>query len=302
MNANRASKELVGVGDQMKMAREHALLGNYEASLVYFDGVVSQINLFLRTVDDAYTKAQWQKAKDDLVDEFRVVKEITHELGRFKGEPGRPSCGGGGCGRAATRTTSSRRRRRRAAAAARSARSGSTIRWRTRSGSTAPTAAIPTCGRRRGPPGAAAPPRREPSGRRDLQGPRREPPSRSAYDDQPAPPSRAAAARAPARSPAANPSAARAPSADAGGRRRPLTKPPVPKRPEKAPASFIDGCSGADAELVKMIERDILDARPNVKKEDSGADDAKRVLEEAVELPMLMPDYFQGSDGRGAAC
>ena len=98
MNANRASKELVGVGDQMKMAREHALLGNYEASLVYFDGVVSQINLFLRTVDDAYTKAQWQKAKDDLVDEFRVVKEITHELGRFKGEPGRPSCGGGGCG------------------------------------------------------------------------------------------------------------------------------------------------------------------------------------------------------------
>ena len=91
MNANRASKELVGVGDQMKMAREHALLGNYEASLVYFDGVVSQINLFLRTVDDAYTKAQWQKAKDDLVDEFRVVKEITHELGRFKGEPGRPS-------------------------------------------------------------------------------------------------------------------------------------------------------------------------------------------------------------------
>ena len=31
---NRASKELVGVGDQMKMAREHALLGNYEGRLL----------------------------------------------------------------------------------------------------------------------------------------------------------------------------------------------------------------------------------------------------------------------------
>ena len=298
MNANRASKELVGVGDQMKMAREHALLGNYEASLVYFDGVVSQINLFLRTVDDAYTKAQWQKAKDDLVDEFRVVKEITHELGRFKGEPGRPSCGGGGCGPSRNAYDEQP-----APAPARGgggafsalgqydpmedplgqygAYGGDPDVW-------APPAGPPPARR-------AAPPRREPSGRRDLQGPRREPPSRSAYDDQPAPPSRAAAARAPARSPAANPSAARAPSADAGGRRRPLTKPPVPKRPEKAPASFIDGCSGADAELVKMIERDILDARPNVKKEDiAGLDDAKRVLEEAVELPMLMPDYFQG--------
>ena len=29
MNANRASKELVGVGDQMKMAREHALLPTF---------------------------------------------------------------------------------------------------------------------------------------------------------------------------------------------------------------------------------------------------------------------------------
>ena len=83
MNANRASKELVGVGDQMKMAREHALLGNYEASLVYFDGVVSQINLFLRTVDDAYTKAQWQKAKDDLV---ARIDDLTNTVNILRNE------------------------------------------------------------------------------------------------------------------------------------------------------------------------------------------------------------------------
>ena len=74
--------------DQMKMSREHALLGNYDASLVYFDGVVAQIQQYLRTADDPYLRSQWQKAKEDLVAEFRIVKEITQELGRFKESPG----------------------------------------------------------------------------------------------------------------------------------------------------------------------------------------------------------------------
>ena len=72
----------------MKMSREHALLGNYEASLVYFDGVVAQIKQHLRTVDDPHLRAQWERAKEDLVAEFRIVKEITQELARFKDKPG----------------------------------------------------------------------------------------------------------------------------------------------------------------------------------------------------------------------
>ena len=76
------------VQDQMKMSREHALLGNYEASLVYFDGVVAQIKQHLRTVDDPHLRAQWERAKEDLVAEFRIVKEITQELARFKDKPG----------------------------------------------------------------------------------------------------------------------------------------------------------------------------------------------------------------------
>ena len=79
---------LDGVHDQMKMSREHALLGNYEASLVYFDGVVAQIQQHLRTVDDPYLRSQWAKAKEDLVAEFGLVKEITRELARFKESPG----------------------------------------------------------------------------------------------------------------------------------------------------------------------------------------------------------------------
>ena len=84
----QAASGLDGVHDQMKMSREHALLGNYEASLVYFDGVVAQIQQHLRTVDDPYLRSQWAKAKEDLVAEFGLVKEITRELARFKESPG----------------------------------------------------------------------------------------------------------------------------------------------------------------------------------------------------------------------
>ena len=44
-----------------------------------------------------------------------------------------------------------------------------------------------------------------------------------------------------------------------------------------------------------MIERDILEGTPNVHWDDiAGLEEAKRVLEEAVVLPLLMPDYFKG--------
>jgi katanin p60 ATPase-containing subunit A1 len=52
---------------------------------------------------------------------------------------------------------------------------------------------------------------------------------------------------------------------------------------------------GGDKELREMIERDMLDKQPGVRWDDiAGLTDAKRLLEEAVVLPLLMPDYFQG--------
>jgi len=100
---------LAGINDQMKMSREHALLGNYDASLVYFDGVISQIQRYLKSVDDPYVRSKWevararaqlarhdanpalparQKAKEDLGAEFKIVKAIAYELSRFKEPPG----------------------------------------------------------------------------------------------------------------------------------------------------------------------------------------------------------------------
>lgn len=45
-------------------------------------------------------------------------------------------------------------------------------------------------------------------------------------------------------------------------------------------------------------ERDILQKNPNIRWDDiADLHEAKRLLEEAVVLPMWMPDYFKVTDG-----
>ncbi|UPR03853.1 ATPase-containing subunit A1 of katanin p60 [Chloropicon primus] len=52
---------------------------------------------------------------------------------------------------------------------------------------------------------------------------------------------------------------------------------------------------GPDQELMAMLERDVLNRSPSVKWTDiAGLSEAKRILEEAVVLPLWMPDYFKG--------
>jgi katanin p60 ATPase-containing subunit A1 len=51
---------------------------------------------------------------------------------------------------------------------------------------------------------------------------------------------------------------------------------------------------GPDGDLAAMIERDVLDSTPGVRWDDvAGLSEAKRLLEEAVVLPLWMPEYFQ---------
>jgi len=53
--------------------------------------------------------------------------------------------------------------------------------------------------------------------------------------------------------------------------------------------------TGYDKDLVEALERDIVQTNPNVKWDDiAGLKEAKRLLEEAVVLPLWMPDYFKG--------
>ncbi|KAG2497959.1 hypothetical protein HYH03_004220 [Edaphochlamys debaryana] len=52
---------------------------------------------------------------------------------------------------------------------------------------------------------------------------------------------------------------------------------------------------GPDQELAQMLERDIVDQGVTVKWDDiAGLEEAKRVLNEALVLPMIMPEFFTG--------
>ena len=52
---------------------------------------------------------------------------------------------------------------------------------------------------------------------------------------------------------------------------------------------------GPDAELIEMVEREVMEKNPNVKFEDiAELEGAKNTLKEAVLLPLLMPDFFRG--------
>eukprot|EP01104_Vermistella_antarctica_P001264 TRINITY_DN1131_c0_g1_i1.p1 TRINITY_DN1131_c0_g1~~TRINITY_DN1131_c0_g1_i1.p1 ORF type:complete len:491 (+),score=157.25 TRINITY_DN1131_c0_g1_i1:238-1710(+) len=60
---------------------------------------------------------------------------------------------------------------------------------------------------------------------------------------------------------------------------------------EEEPPKF----EGGPPALREMIEQDVLDSSPNVQWDHiAGCQEAKRLLKEAVVLPLLLPDYFQG--------
>ena len=52
---------------------------------------------------------------------------------------------------------------------------------------------------------------------------------------------------------------------------------------------YPDG-KGPDIDLIRMLERDVIDRNPQVKFDDiAELDEAKKILQEAVLLPILMP-------------
>ena len=72
-----------------------------------------------------------------------------------------------------------------------------------------------------------------------------------------------------------------------------------PKKESKEPTTFLeyhypDG-AGPDVELIQMMEREVIDKSPNVSFDDiADLEDTKKLLQEAVLLPILMPEYFKG--------
>ena len=52
---------------------------------------------------------------------------------------------------------------------------------------------------------------------------------------------------------------------------------------------------GPDSDLIEMLEREVIDTNPCVRFEDiAELDQAKKILQESVLLPLIIPDFFKG--------
>lgn len=70
--------------ENTKLAREMALMGNYESSGVYYQGVVQQIHRLLLTINEPARKSKWQSVQSDIADEYEQVKSLVNTLQLFK--------------------------------------------------------------------------------------------------------------------------------------------------------------------------------------------------------------------------
>ena len=57
------STSIAEICENTKLARESALLGNYETAAVYYQGVVQQIHRLLATITDPVHKGKWQSVR-----------------------------------------------------------------------------------------------------------------------------------------------------------------------------------------------------------------------------------------------
>lgn len=96
----------------------------------------------------------------------------------------------------------------------------------------------------------------------------------------------------------AKPGARKTVSSASGNKEDKSEKKDEPENDEDTPddnEKKFEPSSHADVDLVDMLERDILQKNPNIHWDDiADLHEAKRLLEEAVVLPMWMPDYFKG--------
>lgn len=60
------STNLSDIIENTKIGREYALLGNYESSLVYYQGVLQQINSLLVSLSDGTRIHLWQEVCNKL--------------------------------------------------------------------------------------------------------------------------------------------------------------------------------------------------------------------------------------------
>ncbi|KAK7389534.1 hypothetical protein VNO78_24664 [Psophocarpus tetragonolobus] len=259
---------LEGLQEHLKLAREYGLEGLYDSSIIFFDGALSQINKHLSSLEDPLIRAKWINVKKALSEEVEVVKQLDAERRAFKDNPVGMAMG------------------RRPNSPPISVKSSSFVFQPLDEYPTSSTVDDPDVWR---PPSRNRRPAR--SARKSPQDGAwaRGPTPRTARSAKPAA-SASASASARVNSTTRSSTTGKKPSSSA-----------KPSKPDPPNGDAEDGKSkkgqyeGPDPELAAMLERDVLETSPGVRWDDvAGLTEAKRLLEEAVVLPLWMPEYFQG--------
>ncbi|XP_060579567.1 katanin p60 ATPase-containing subunit A1-like [Ruditapes philippinarum] len=235
--------------ENTKLARENALFGSYDTSLVYYQGVIQQIQKLLVTVKDASKKNRWQQVRSEINIEYEQVKDIQKTLASFKSDSSRSAYSHNDYG--SPFDDYSRHEE------------------PTRDPDVWPP---PTPVENRPSPNIRggvqrpAPKRNEPSNRY-----RSKPSSSNTPDDR---------------------------RGRYGGGSRPSDRGRdnrgKDKKKEEGDEKKFDP-SGHDKDLVENLERDIVQKNPNVHWDDiADLVEAKKLLQEAVVLPLIIPDFFKG--------
>ncbi|CAH8466946.1 unnamed protein product [Schistosoma rodhaini] len=262
--------------ENVKQARELALLGNYESSLTYYSVGLAQLKKFTVSISEANRKQQWQTVRQELTDEYELVKDVNQTLSSFKVSDDD------------------------------SGLSAFASRYNSRSAVEEPT---------RDPDVWPPPPplERRHGNSSQNSGSNIQPNSVSSSYYKP-PVAHASAAPPPSvnskssantagsfrRNVKPSPTNARSKgTAQTSANNRRVKSGSQPAGDNTSTASNNNeekfDATGYDKDLVETLERDIVQRNPNVRWDDIAAlDDAKRLLQEAVVLPMVIPGFFKG--------
>lgn len=259
---------LVGLQDHLKLAREYALEGLYDTSIIFFDGAIAQINKHLNSLDDPLIRTKWMNVKKAISEETEVVKQLDSERRAFKEAP----------------------TGRRAASPPINAKSSFVFQ---------PLDEYPTSsGAPVDDPDVWRPPSRDTTTRRSARpgqvGMRKSPQDGTWARGS----SRSGTAGRGAKTGNSGRGSTGVRSSTTGRRGTGSEK---TSKADSANVDTEDGKAkkaqyeGPDPDLAAMLERDVLETSPGVRWDDvAGLSEAKRLLEEAVVLPLWMPEYFQG--------
>ncbi|XP_028839133.1 katanin p60 ATPase-containing subunit A-like 1 [Denticeps clupeoides] len=232
---------LTEICDNAKKGREYALLGNYDSSMVYYQGVIQQIHKHCQALKDPALKTKWHQVRQEVMEEYEQVKIIVATLESFKVDKpvDFPNPLLEECPRDPAVWPPPIPAEHRGPAPVKRPNTGVKPQRKDSPGL-----------QHRGPKGRTQPnSKTEKSGARDVRGSK-------AKDEK-----------------------AKKNCQDEAG--------------DGEPKKF-DG-TGYDNDLVDALERDIISRNPNIHWDDiADLEDAKKLLREAVVLPMWMPEFFKG--------